>query len=56
MVISTFQGAATFSTGALTPIHHTASHPETNATAAGPTSRPGQNWSPTSSGKEHLQA
>ena len=58
VVISTFQGAATFSStrGGLTQIYHTASPAETNASAAGPTSGPGQNWSPTSSGKEHLQA
>ena len=53
VVISTFQGAATFSSTreGLTQIYHTASPAEINATAAGPTSRLGQNWSPTSSGK-----
>ena len=57
-VISTFQGAATFSSkrGGVTQIYHTASPAEINATAAGRTSRLGQNRSPTSSGKEHLQA
>ena len=53
VVISTFQGAVTFSStsGSLTQIYHTGSPAETNATAAGTTSLLGQNWSPTSSAR-----